>query len=311
MVPGGALDRIRTHVKEAGKIFIYLAGVLFFGALIAPPLYWGAHALMDAGILLVLRKFAFQKYFNRGVLIAAVALLWPLIHWLGIRGWRPPSFRRDPQWRGHLWKGVLIGSAAMGVLGTGYLVGGVYRWDGELNWRAAGAVLGAAVAVSLLEEGLFRGAIHGLLERGMGTRAALWVTSSLFAVVHFLKPDPSVQVEVVRWSSGFKLIPHSFHQFAEPLLFAGGFCTLLVLGLVLGLAALRTGSLWMSIGLHGGLVLVKGLFSKGTVRCGGSLPWVGPELQIGLFPVLILALAGLGVLLATRKTAPQDEGGKA
>ena len=288
----GALPQNRRTVREAGKIFAYLCGVLGLGALLAPPLYWAAHALADAGVLVVLRKFAFQKYFNRAVLVAAVALLWPLIRWLGLRDWRPPVFRRDPRWKRRLGVGIGLGAGAMGVLGAVLWAAGAYRFAGPPGAGAVLAVAGSAVAVSLLEEALFRGVLAGLFSRGMGAVGALWWTSGLFAVVHFLKPDPSVQVASVTWTSGFALVPHAFHQFREPLLLLGGFGTLLVLGLVLGLAAQRTGSLWMSVGFHGGLVLVKGVFLKSFGQVAQFPPWVGPQLQVGLAPVCVLLLSG-------------------
>jgi membrane protease YdiL (CAAX protease family) len=287
-------------VKEAGKIFVYLCGVLFFGALLAPPLYWGAHALADAGVLVVLRKYPFQKFFNRGVLVAAVALLWPLVRWLGLRNWRPPAFRGDALWKGRLVLGFGIGAVAMVALGGVLWTAGVYRFREVPDVEAVLAVTGSAVAVGLLEEALFRGALMGLLLRGMGATGALLWSSGLFALVHFLKPDPSVKVAQVGWLSGFELVPHSFHQFAQPLLFLGGFGTLLTLGLVLGLALRRTGSLWMSIGFHAGLVLAKGVFLKAFGLVSQAQPWAGPELQIGLAPVCALLLGGCAVWWMTR-----------
>jgi membrane protease YdiL (CAAX protease family) len=290
-------------VKEAGKIFAYLVGVLFLGALLAPPLYWGVQILVEAGVLVVLRKFAFQKYFNRGVLLAAVALLWPLVRWLGIRNWRPPAFRRDALWKGRLWSGFWIGAGAMGLLGGVLWAAGVYGFQRVPEGGAVLSVAGSAVAVSLLEEALFRGALTGLLLRGMGAAAALWWTSGLFALVHFLKPDPAVKVAEVGWFSGFELLPHSFHQFAKPLLFLGGFGTLLTLGLVLGLALQRTGSLWMGIGFHAGLVLVKGVFLKSFGLVSEFQPWAGPEIQVGLAPVCALLLGGCAVWWRSRPGA--------
>jgi membrane protease YdiL (CAAX protease family) len=122
----------------------------------------------------------------------------------------------------------------------------------------------------------------------------------LFAAVHFLKPDPSVKVEVVHWTSGLALVPSMFHQFVEPLLLLGGFGTLLVFGLVLGMAAQRTGSLWLSIGLHAGLVFVKLVFAKGAELRAGSLPWVGAQLEVGVWPILTLLLLGACVWAGTR-----------
>ena len=287
-------------MKEAGKIFVYLCGVLLFGGLLAPPLFWGAQVLADAGVLVVLRKYPFQKFFNRGVLIAAVLLLWPLVRWLGLRGWRPPAFGTDRLWRGRLGAGFGLGAAAMVLLGAVLWGAGVYRFRGVPDASVVASVAGSAVAVALLEEALFRGALTGLLLRGMGQTGALWWTSGLFAVVHFLKPDPAVKVSEVGWFSGFALVPHSFHQFAEPLLFLGGFGTLLTLGLVLGVALQRTGSLWMSIGFHAGLVLAKGVFLKGFGQVSELQPWVGPQLQVGLAPVCVLLLGGCGVWWLTR-----------
>ena len=287
-------------MKEAGKIFAYLCGVLLLGGVLAPPLYWGAQGLADAGVLVVLRKYPFQKFFNRGVLIAAVVLLWPLVRWLGLRDWRPAAFRKDPLWKGRLWAGVGLGAGAMVLLGAALWGAGVYRFRGVPDAGAFLSVAGSAVVVGLLEEALFRGALTGLLLRGMGQAGALWWTSGLFALVHFLKPDPAVRVPEVGWLSGFALVPHSFHQFAEPLLFVGGFGTLLTLGLVLGVALRRTGSLWMSIGFHGGLVLAKGVFLKSFGQVAELPPWAGPQLQVGLAPVCALVLAGGALWWLTR-----------
>ncbi|NBV85533.1 MAG: hypothetical protein EBS01_04560, partial [Verrucomicrobia bacterium] len=65
------------EVKEAFKILLFVCAVLLLGALLAPPLWWAAHGLMGMGFLPGLQKYAFQKYFNRSVLVAALVLLRP------------------------------------------------------------------------------------------------------------------------------------------------------------------------------------------------------------------------------------------
>jgi len=256
--------------------------------------------------LLWLQKYAFQKYFNRSVLVAALVLFRPFVASLGLGGWRPPLFVKDAHGARRLGLGAVLGAGAMAALGGAYLWAGAYVWEGGV---AAGKVAGlvvSAVVVGVLEEVLFRGVLGGLVGRGMGAGRewrALWVTSGIFAAVHFLKPDPSVRVEVVEVWSGMGLVPHMFHQFAQPWLLLGGCGTLLVFGLVLGVAARRTGSLWMSIGVHGGLVLVKGLFSKGAERRLDWWPWAGPELQVGLLPVLVLLVLLGTVWVLTRRPA--------
>jgi membrane protease YdiL (CAAX protease family) len=146
--------------------------------------------------------------------------------------------------------------------------------------------------VAGLEELLFRGGLHSVFRRSMGQTQALWTTSALFSVVHFLKPNPALRIEAVGWTSGWKLIPESFHQFSDLGLVLGGWVTLLVFGWVLGMAVERTGSLWMSVGLHAGVVWVKLGFEK-TAFCKGSLlPWMGTQLPVGLAPVAVLLALG-------------------
>jgi hypothetical protein len=92
-------------------------------------------------------------------------------------------------------------------------------------------------------------------------------------------------------------VPHVFHQFTEPMTFLAGFTTLFALGWLCGEARLRTRSLWMSSGLHTGIVFVKMSFAALSKRRETHLPWIGPELQIGLVPVGLFVLAWIIVLL--------------
>lgn len=278
-------------MKEIGKILTYLVAVLFCGAILAPVLYWAAHALADAGVLVVLRKYAFQKYFNRSLLLCAIALLWPFACWLGVRGKINSALEPDRHWKKHLGQGLFLGAGVMALLSVIYLKTGHYSIKAPLSPKILGLALASAAAVGFLEEWLFRGAICGLLLKSLSARAALIWTSGIFAVVHFLKPNPAIVIQDVDAWTGFTLVPHMFHQFAQPLLLLAGFTTLFVFGWTLGVAAMRTRALWMSIGIHAGLVFIKAIFSKVATRQSEALPWVGPELQIGLIPVSLLLLA--------------------
>jgi hypothetical protein len=118
-----------------------------------------------------------------------------------------------------------------------------------------------------------------------------------------LKPDEDFQIAQVGWLSGFALIPHTFHQFAEPMTLLAGFTTLFALGWLCGDATLRTRALWLSIGLHAGVVFVKMSFSvmaKFAVKTrhrDAYLPWVDQRFETGLVPVGVLLLAWLAVIL--------------
>jgi membrane protease YdiL (CAAX protease family) len=89
----------------------------------------------------------------------------------------------------------------------------------------------------------------------------------------------------VNWTSGFISLTHSFDQFAEPMLVLAGFATLFLIGVVLACARLRTRSLWLPIGLHGGWVFANGAFNKIAHREITALPWLGKSLLIGVVPL--------------------------
>ena len=277
-------------MKDLAKILGYLAAVIVLGALLAPPLYWAGQALAAHG-LPVLATFKFQKYFNRAALIAAVLLLWPVVRALRVGSWRELGLEPDARWRRHLLAGFIIAAVFVALMGGCYVAFDLYKWRTPLEWGKLPTIALSAAVVATLEEALFRGAIFGLFRRTLRPQAALFFVTALFAVLHFLKPDESFDIAEVNWLSGFALVPHTFHQFAEPATLLAGFTTLFALGWLLGDAALRTRSLWMSIGLHAGVVFVKMSFSALTKRKLLLLPWVGRELQIGLVPVAVLLLA--------------------
>ena len=256
--------------------------------------------MIHAGHLLFLEKYGFQKYLNRGILLAAFVLLWPMLRWLRQGGAVEWPVRPDIRRGRNLGVGIVLGAGAMLILASSYLASGIYQWNKELPLGKIAAAAISAVVVSVLEETLFRGGMTGLFRRSMSEKGALWATTLIFAAVHFIRPDPSIQVESVSWSSGFLLLPHSFHQFANPALLMGGLVTLVLFGWILGEAARRTGALWMSIGIHAGLVFVKLGFERWTEKKQILLPWTGPELQIGLIPVAVLSVMAVAMLWSTR-----------
>ncbi|MEI6349615.1 MAG: CPBP family intramembrane glutamic endopeptidase [Verrucomicrobiota bacterium] len=281
-------------MKDFGKIIFYLIATLVLGALLAAPLYWGGQWIASHGFLSWLAEVEFRKFFHRGLLIAAIALLCPTARWVRVPNVRAlglePNSRR--------WSDLGVGFAAsfvmMAVLGAVLLSLGVVKMRGHFHWGDLGQIAVSAIVVSILEEWLFRGAILGLLNRAMNSRGALLASSALFSILHFLKPDEAATAaQSVGWLSGFALIPGAFAQFKDPLLVLSGFTTLFCVGWILGWARLKTRSLWMSIGLHAGWVLGIMGFAKITKRLmKDTLPWFGENLQVGLGSVIVVLITG-------------------
>lgn len=184
----------------------------------------------------------------------------------------------------------------------------VYFRDFNLGKLFFAALL-AGICVGLLEEFFFRGCMLGLALRTNTKWAALAIVSAIFSAVHFLEPPKDLAMpDSVSWWTGLWFVGQIFAKFANPSLLAAEFVLLFVLGWMLGWARLRTGSLWLVIGLHAGLVFGIKFFSAITRRAIPSeetMPWVGPSLRSGVASMTVLILIGAVVWLWLRLTWPE------
>jgi len=285
---------------------LYLVATVCFGALLAPLLFWGAHALAHAlGNARLAAFFAetdFQRFFNRAVLVAAIALLWPLVRALRIRNvGEDLGLERDNRRWAHFFAGFGIAIFTLVTLGVWLVAADVYNFKSSIPWGRIALLPLSAITVGLIEELLFRGALQGVVRRTTNDGAALLFIAALFAAIHFLKPpENAVAPHEVAWWSGFVLVPQAFWQWGDPKLLLGGFSTLFLVGLILGFARCRTRSLWMPVGLHAGWIFSKMGFSKMTKRAMDDWPWFGKDILVGIGPVLALLLTWIIVWLWLR-----------
>ena len=101
--------------------------------------------------------------------------------------------------------------------------------------------------------------------------------------------------------SGFVLLPHSFWQFGDPLLVAGGFTTLFFVAMILAWARLATRALWLPIGLHAGWIFGLKTFSALSRHRAPRSLWFGDSLLVGLGSVGVVLLTGGVVWSALRR----------
>jgi uncharacterized protein len=327
-------------LNAPGKIVLYFIAVFFFGALLAPPLFWAVQAAKGAAesrgwIYYETREkpakkgdrprkdaaremetktrgplrwldAGFGKIADRATIFAAVVLLIPLFRSLRIRstaelGLQPNPFRvRD------FLVAYAIAVGLMSLLAFILLRMGIYGLKQPTPWAHLWPPAVSGLAVAFLEEWIFRGAFLGTFRRSMKPWPALAAVSALFAFVHFIQPRERPELNFVHWWSGFELLPHRFESFAEPGLVFGGFVTLFCFGWVCGWTTLRTRGLAMAMGFHAGMVLGKFGFNRIAERNDSRdlLPWLGEDLAVGLVAVGLITLVSILLWLYLRYVAP-------
>lgn len=309
---------------------------MILGAILAPPLYVGGKHVVAQGWLEgtwfdglngSLSRAKFPRYFNRAILISGLLLLWPVLKWINASKKKDSSGKRplreslhlepNPAWWRHWLVGFCVAGGSLLLLGWIYVSLGWYesKDSGKALISVLLSALGTGVAVGLLEEFVFRGALYGLLWKVLKPKALYFSVAFFFAVVHFFHGPGKVDIDPVAWSSGFSMIGRTFgfffSRFADPNVLAAEFAVLFSIGLLLGYCREKTSSLWLPIGLHAGWVFGVKTLSSLTQRAfqpGEMMPWLGDSLRIGVVSCLVVCLTWLGLWFWLRKRVRPDLG---
>jgi membrane protease YdiL (CAAX protease family) len=276
-------------LKDVAKLAAYFVGVVIVGALLAPILFWSAQSLAAHGLFSFLAKYDFETFFHRAILIAAALLLWPFLWISHVRSMADLGLAPNPRWGRDLCAGVLLSIIPLLCCGALLVAFHVYSLRYTFAWTRLGKVLGASITVPFIEEAFFRGIVLGVLLRTGRKYMAILAVSAVFAAVHFFKA-PERTSAVVTWISGFNSIAHSFGRVGDPIMLASAFATLFLFGCILAVARVHTGSLWLPIGFHAGLIFASGTFSWLTHRQMVALPWLGKNLLVGIVPLGVAAI---------------------
>lgn len=122
-----------------------------------------------------------------------------------------------------------------------------------LTALAVGTLMG--LVVSFIEETFFRGLMYGAMSRESGHWTAAWLTTLVYAAIHFFA-RMKIPADEVALDSGFRLLGGVLDHFAHPLPVLDSFLTLVLVGLLLAGVRARTGAIAACIGLHAGWVCI-------------------------------------------------------
>lgn len=261
-------------MKTLGWFAVAIIGTLLAAALLSYPVFVAVHALNP--------DWPFHRIASRLWLVLVLAATWVLGRRLALSradfGFGVPGgrFRREAL-RGFL-AGIvtMLPVAAMLVLiGTRPVVavGGARL----LHLLQSGLLSG--IAVSLVEESLFRGLLQGAVWREAGNsrvRCALAIlgVSVFYAALHFLA-RVSIPATDVTATSGLTMLAAVGDDFVHFGRIADSFAALTAVGVLLSLTRLYTGSIALAIGLHAGWVMVMRITVGTTARpAGAAYAWL-------------------------------------
>ena len=237
------------------KSFAWFIGLFVFGfalmALLAYPLYDALTPTFEVRFHRVATRLGMLGLLIGFVLLSKRLQLADRVS-LGYGLERPQFFRQAGI-------GLLLGIATM------LPVIGLMLWLDLREWRAGIEVsasflltlafsgLMSGIAVALIEETFFRGAMHTGIARESGTRLAILLTALLYSAVHFLGRYRIPEVEL-GFESGLRFVIGTFAMLTRPLDILDAFLALFAVGLLLGMVRALTGNIAACLGLHAGWV---------------------------------------------------------
>ena len=236
----------------------------FLLALLAPLAYLLTAAMLAALLAYPLFLLSgsddistFRTLVSRGGQCVLLLGLFPLGRRFGINA-QTLGFSRGfiRQWL----TGFAVGFLMLG-LHVAALVGLGVR---DVNWSKwtpgqVGPILGKALliglAIGLLEETLFRGALLAAVRRISGPVLAVIVSALFYAALHFIGTRWTTGLDQIGWDTGIRIAIDGFSHLREAA--PDNFLGLFMAGLFLGtLRVLRSDWLVLCMGIHAGWVFV-------------------------------------------------------
>lgn len=265
-------------------------------ALVSPLIYTAVHwDRFNFSNLDSLKNYPFSRYVQRSLLIVALLGLWPFLKITGLASWKQVGLKSSGAGARHLLAGFAGGFISLAIVLLLGLSSGARQLDlthsmSEIAGHAMAFSL-TALLVAVIEEVFFRGAIFGSLRKAMHWKVALWISSLLYASLHFLAQADLIQP--VRWFSGFVLLETMIHQGFALDKVIPAFFSLTCAGLFLGLAYQKFGTLYFSIGLHAGWIFWLKFYGYLTEKVPGALTkvWGSGRLIDGWIAFVVLFVA--------------------
>ncbi|QIK37178.1 CPBP family intramembrane metalloprotease [Caldichromatium japonicum] len=237
-------------MRASLRFFVYLLICLLIAGLLTPPLLATGWSEIEA-----------HRLMGRLAQVLILIGLWPFLRWQGLA--ERPALGLDVGWPA-LWRrliwGWLGGSLMLGTLVWALLELTVRLPDPDpRDWPSLigliAQALTAGLAIGLLEEVFFRGALYAAICRESGVRAAMLWSAGLYAALHFMKPSALPEEGGFGAGAAFWMMAQAVLDLFQWKNLDSG-VALLLAGLLLAWVRERSGNIGWCIGLHAGWVFV-------------------------------------------------------
>jgi membrane protease YdiL (CAAX protease family) len=242
----------------------------------------------------------FHRVMSRALLISALFALVLFRGHLRLRAWWSPGRMARMQIGFGLTVALVSGAVMIGLY---FLFCGFY-WAHLSPAQASLSILTATVAaliVPLLEETIFRGFLVTLLVETAGRRFGWVLAALIYTCAHFLRGPPETTAAPIHFWSGATSIVSILAHLGNGDFLSGRGLNLFLVGLILGGVFLRTGTLWVNAGIHGGWILILMIFTAFTRPVDPAhFPWLGTDILSSPLTSAVLLALGLGLKLFYR-----------
>lgn len=290
------------------RFIFFLLAALALTCVISPWLALGANWAAARWPQLIAEPIPFSRIFNRAYMIAGIVSfilcrrLFAGVQWNRLLVAEFGKVSRD------LFTGLGLSIGSMVVLALAMTVSDVFAPFLRVSLAEALGIIASAFASGVfagtLEEIFFRGLLFkGLYDAGRPLRAYL-LANLFYSALHFVKPGKAYFLTGLEPLAGFRHLLKTFTPFLDPLSILPGIFGLFLIGVIVSFALVRTGKLYLSIGLHAGWIIsIKSLRVFGDFR-REDLGWLfgstDPKIVSGVATFIGLALVGVAVHYVTR-----------
>jgi membrane protease YdiL (CAAX protease family) len=200
-------------------------------------------------------QFPFRKVISKSTQLFLVLSIFPAMAYLKLSK-EELGFAARPIFLRQLLQGFGLGFITlMPVFIILYLlkiniVDETHIWTAWLLAKQLAISLLLALIISLIEEPIFRGILLVGLSKKLPVMAAILISSTYYAALHFLSTKTNIAVQELNLFSGFKLLGEAFANLLNPDILSA-FFALLMVGIFLGILRTRVkAGLGLCIGCH-------------------------------------------------------------